>query len=88
MNNTCLKVAAVLLLACTFSSCGTAQPEMKSDGYSFATGAENISDTFYCYRTKDRQTAVLDYDSMNTSLLCTKPNCSHTDDDCIVKRLN
>lgn len=31
---------------------------------------------------------MLDYDSMNTSLLCTKPNCSHTGDDCIVKRLN
>ena len=88
MNNTCLKIAAVLLLACTFSGCGTAQPEMKSDGYSFGIGSGNYEDTFYCYRTKDQQTAVLDYDSMNTSLLCTKPNCNHTGDDCIVKRLN
>ena len=88
LRNNKYLICAILFLLSGLTGCGTAQPEMKSDGYSFATGAENISDTFYCYRTKDRQTAVLDYDSMNTSLLCTKPNCSHTGDDCIVKRLN
>ncbi len=73
---------------CFMQGCSSAQPEMKSDGYSFGIGSGNYADTFCCYRTKDRQTAVLDYDSMNTSLLCTKPNCNHTGDDCIVKRLN
>ena len=68
--------------------CGKRQTAIGSTSYSFATGAECISDTFYCYRTRERQTEVLDYSTLNKTLLCNKPNCNHTGDDCLIKRLN
>ena len=88
MEQSFLKIGVALLCMSLLPGCASAQTEITSGGYSFGNGAGNYSDTFFCYRTGERQTSVLNYESMKTASLCNKPNCSHTGDGCIVKRLD
>ena len=63
--------------------------ESSTSDDSFASMYFNTSEMMHCYKDLNGKTAVLDYESMETSLLCNKPNCHHTTDrDCIVNRLN
>lgn len=87
MKQSFLKIGVALLSMSLQQGCAFQQPEITSGGYSFGNGRGNYSDTFFCYRTMENQTALLDYESMKTVSLCSKPNCSHTGDDCIMKRL-
>lgn len=88
MKHSFVKIGTFLICMILLQGCGAAQQEITSSGCSFGNGAGNYADTFFCYRTQDKQTALLDYDSMKTTLLCSKPNCTHNGEDCIVKRLN
>ena len=56
---------------------------------SYANSYRNCSAAdFYCYKTEENVTNILDYESMNIVSLCNKPNCNHKAKDCIVKRLD
>ena len=58
-------------------------------GDSYASAYRNrSSEDFFCYKTKEYITNILDYESMNNAPLCNKPNCNHKTKDCIVRRLD
>ena len=89
MNNTCLKIAAVLLLACTFSGCGISATDANSSkDTAFSNGFYETDADRYSYLTDEGFLKLLDFETMHQALLCNKPNCSHTGDDCIIKRLH
>lgn len=80
-------VKIIPLLFCFFlciSGCGT-KATISQD--SFASMYFNTSDTMHCYKALNGKTHILDYESMEDSLLCNKPNCTHVGNDCIVARL-
>lgn len=83
--------AAVMLAACGLQGCA-AKDLPAPERASFASGYHNrSSDRFFCYRApvgEFGRTTMLDYESMNEVPLCSKPNCNHRSNDCIVKRLN
>ena len=58
-----------------------------SDSYADSYGNKSSKD-FYCFKSLQNTTDVLNYDSMNVVSLCSKPNCKHYGSDCIVKRLD
>ncbi|MCR4759957.1 MAG: hypothetical protein K5705_06765 [Oscillospiraceae bacterium] len=63
--------------------------EKGSKVYSFADTYQNHSaKDYYCYRSLEGETMVMDYESMKNASLCSKPNCNHSGDACIVHRLN
>ena len=89
------KIFAELLFVCTiviFSLCGCGQNMQaalqETDSFANAFAKTNIMKSLYCYRDLSGHISLLDYDSMKTAPLCKKPNCRHTEDDCIVHRLN
>lgn len=72
--------------------CGKPESIVPQDSHtepdSFASMYWNTTDTYHCYKSLNNQTEVLDYETMQVSSLCSKPNCNHNDLDCIVRRLN
>ena len=56
---------------------------------SFASAYRNQSAAdYFCYKTEEDITNILDYESMNNVPLCNKPNCNHKNKDCIVRCLD
>ena len=54
MNNTCLKIAAVLLLACTFSGCGISATDANSSkDTAFSNGFYETDADRYSYLTDE-----------------------------------
>ena len=88
MKHSFFKFITVIMCACFMCGCSSGRQEITSGSYSFGIGKGNYSDTFLCYLTREKQAAVLDYDSMKTTMLCNKPNCTHAGDDCIENRPN
>ena len=65
----------------------SAESQQAQDSY--ANSHLNCSSAeFLCFKTLERMTNILDYESMNNVSLCSKPNCNHKAKDCIVKRLD
>lgn len=83
--NKYLFLVVVFTVAISIAGCAN---QTVSIGDSFASMFYNTTDSEHCYRSLSGNTAILDYESMDTSLLCNKPNCSHNGDDCIEHRLN
>ena len=90
-------LCAVPLLIFSLSGCSsnsvkqnlTNSSEENVFRYSYADTYQNRSEKeFYCYKSGEGKTMVLDYESMKTSSLCSKPNCKHHSDDCIAHRLD
>ncbi len=60
-----------------------------SPGDSYASAYFNRSAAdYFCYKTEEDITNILDYESMSNVPLCNKPNCNHKNKDCIVRRLD
>ena len=71
------------------SGCASQTANLPDVNNSFANYFANYTDTmgvFGCY--DEGKTVVLDYETMQQSSLCSKPNCMHTGEDCIEKRLH
>lgn len=88
ISKTLLSLCGVLLTS--LCGCSRESDLALSGVYSFGNAFDktNITDSFCCYHDMNGRTAVLDYESMETSLLCKKPNCRHTGNECIIHRLN
>lgn len=84
----CILRGLTLLTVLGIQGCASHQPEMTSSGDSFTNGAALTTDLMRIYSASDNQVSVLDFDSMDTASLCSKPNCVHKDNDCIVHRLD
>ena len=78
---------SIVLIVLTFTGCTEQTAQLKTN-YSFASMFFNTTDTAHCFRSLENQTTILDYETMETSSLCNKPNCKHDKDDCINHRLN
>ncbi len=48
----------------------------------------HLSETSGIYCNEKGQAFILEYENLTQSPLCSKPNCTHTANDCIVNRLN
>lgn len=78
-----LLIAAMIFLVC-ITGCTNASHKY-SDSYS--SGWFNTSSTMHSYRTRNGKTAVLEYENMETGVLCNKPNCTHDTAGCLVSQL-
>lgn len=63
------------------TSCGADTSVMQKEGYT--NGYISIGDTTLCYTAPDSQKNILNYDTMETGIICNKPNCSHSDTSCV-----
>ncbi|MBQ6040887.1 MAG: hypothetical protein IJL32_08965 [Oscillospiraceae bacterium] len=72
-----------------FPFCGCKSDSFKQDasGDSYSNIQMNIGQDMLAYCKEDNRFYVLDYENMEQSLLCNKPNCRHTGNDCIMTRL-
>lgn len=77
-------ILILFLCGVLLCGCGTKAPAAPD---SFASMYFNTTDTMLCYKSLNGKTHILDYESMEDSLLCNKPNCTHNGNDCIVARL-
>lgn len=89
MIKECKKIIISTLLTFVFlSGCGeSATPTIFPDIIVFTNGRISYGDDFYCYVNLSGNTSILQYDTMTTSPLCNKPNCTHSDADCIIRQL-
>ena len=77
-------ILILFLCGVLLCSCGAKVPAAPD---SFASMYFNTTDTMLCYKSLNGKTHILEYESMEDSLLCNKPNCTHNGSDCIVARL-
>lgn len=78
----------MLSIALVLTGCAKQTAQSAENKDSFSSVFVNTTDTAHYFRSLDNQTTVLNYETMETSLLCNKPNCAHDRNDCIVHRLN
>ena len=76
--------AGALLL----SGCSSNAPAFSFSGDAYSDGYSSIYQDTVFHLDENGLVKRLDYNSMQDVPLCNKPNCRHTADDCILKRLN
>lgn len=85
------KISCLILLcvsiSCTFLSCDSIKNDNANTNVSYASGYFNTTNNVHCYRTLNGKTALLDYESMESTILCNKPNCTHSSANCLVFQL-
>lgn len=71
------------------SGCASQTVNLPNANNSFADYHANYTDTMGVFGYYDKgETIALNYETMQKTSLCSKPNCTHTGEDCIVKRLS
>ena len=85
MKRTKTAMLLAVLLSFCLQGCASKTPEL--DGTLFTNGWRS-STADYLYYCHDDQLSVLEYSSMKTGTLCSKPNCTHTGKSCISRRLD
>ena len=93
MNNRYIKTKLCFFAVSlsVFSMCGC-----KSDSFRQETSKDSFSDIFhnfsekdYCiYMSTEGKTEILNYNNLENASLCSKPNCKHNGNDCVLNRLN
>ncbi len=91
MKHRFLKCGAAMIAAALLgmTGCAAQKTDPADETVSFADFHANCTDTMGVFGYyAEGKTVVLDYETMQQTSLCSKPNCLHTGEDCIVKRLN
>lgn len=78
-------ILILFLCALLLCGCGAKVPAAPD---SFASMYFNMTDAMYCYKSLSNNAHILDFESMEDSLLCHKPNCTHNSEDCILARMS
>ena len=54
---------------------------------SYSDGFRNLTNTSMYYWGQTGKVSVMDFETMNSSILCDKPNCSHTTSECLANQI-
>ena len=86
-NSRRIFISTFSLFALLMSGCSSDLPV--PDGEAFTDGYRSFLPEAYCYSSyTDNGLKLIEYATMTNSSLCSKPNCSHRDQNCIVQRLD
>ena len=90
MKHKFLKCGAAMIAAALFgmTGCSSNQPASDAHASGFSNGYYSFGSEACLHLQEDHLIHRLDYETMHEALLCSKPNCDHTDPDCIERRLN
>ena len=55
---------------------------------SFSNFFFNRGESTFTYKNKSKKVSILDYETLNSALLCNVPNCNHQKEYCILQRLD
>lgn len=79
MKNKVYKITALLLAAFLFTGCADSQSGNSENGSRIINPSKNISNHGELYLDNEDRLNFMDYESMNKAVICSKPNCPHTD---------
>ena len=73
------KLTAVILSAALLTACSKAEEPAAENNARIIDSFTNVTDSGMLYSDGDGRLNFFDFESMNSSVLCTRPNCTHTD---------